>query len=65
MTAKTLFSCNIATAFLSLLVASKSVGGYGKSCSELLVELFFTQVILTFCGSDPNSEIYMHANEFF
>lgn len=62
MTAKTLFSCNIATAFLSLIITSKFIGGYGNFCSGTF---FFTQVIWIFCEHGCKSEVYMYINEFF
>lgn len=62
MTAKPLVLCNITTAFLSLIIAGKFIGGYGKSCSETY---FFTQVILIFCENGCKSQIYVHASEFF
>lgn len=60
MTAKTLFSCNIAAAFFSLIIASEFICGYGKFYSG--TSGFFTQVIITFSESVCNGEIYMHAN---
>jgi len=61
MTAKTLFLCNITTAFLSLIIAGKFIGGYGRSCSET----YFFHTILTFCQNGCKIQIYVHASELF